>query len=137
MPTDCPWGVVMAHSPSAEERARFEALMERVLEPYKDVSKEVSDQIYGRLADDFENPKVAELEFLLQEKFTPERARFVLFFPDAASLGQFFPRLIADPPHGAPKTHPQVRSLHSLPSCFSRHANRCHLIHEFRVPLKD
>lgn len=113
---DC-WGAVMAHLPSAEERARFETLMERVLEPYKDVSKDVSDRIYGRLADDFENPKVSELEFLLQEKFTPERARFVLFFPDAPTFGQFFPRLIADPPRGAPKTHPQVRKrclLHGL-----------------------
>jgi len=99
----------MADTPSADEHARFEKLMEKVLEPYKDVPKEVGDRIYDRLSSEFEHPKVSELEFLLQEKFTPEKARYLLFFPDPVMFGKFFPKLIADPPHGAPKTHPQVR----------------------------
>ena len=93
---------------SAEEQQRFDALMDRVLEPYQGMPQEVRDRIYSKLSADFEHPKVSELEFLLREKFTAARARFVLFFPDAENFGRFFPNLVADPPHGADKTHPQV-----------------------------
>jgi len=56
-------------------------------------------------------PPAAELEAVIREPFSPERARAVLFAPGAGHGGaaRLYPRLVCSPPPGAPPEHPQAR----------------------------
>lgn len=44
---------------------------------------------------------------MLRERFTPDRARVLMFFPEPLDMA-VYPRLVACPPPGAPMEHPQA-----------------------------
>lgn len=54
------------------------------------------------------NPPIDELEAVLRERFTVERARELMFDPSEQEFA-FYSDLIANPPDGAPAEHPQFK----------------------------
>ncbi len=94
-----------------------EALLARVLAelPAGPEAREARERIARDLRATAAEPPVDELEAVLRERFTAERARALLFEPAAHRLARLYSLLVADPPPGAPREHPQVRSrLRSL-----------------------
>ena len=91
--------------------AEFEKLLLEVRSAYATGGPEtetLAATLERKLRAWFERPAVADLEFVLQKKFTPERARALLFFPTVTEFGAYA-LLLREPPDGAPAEHPQVK----------------------------
>ena len=73
-------------------------------------------QVAGRLTREFEQPRTRALEFVLQEKFTADKARHLMFFPEPspAMVGRYA-LLVCDAPDGAPRDHPQRKPATTIP----------------------
>jgi hypothetical protein len=94
---------------SLAARAKFDAVLDRIVGDFPEMSgrDELISQLVARFNHEWDFPRVQELEFLLQKRFTPDEVRHVLFFPDSEMQAALYPLLIASPPEGAPNDHPQ------------------------------
>mgnify|MGYP000928869574 CR=1 FL=1 len=90
---------------------KFEKLLAAVVKEIPtdntgNVATDPRKQVEARLRKEWESPKIKEMEFCLQKRFSQEEARHLLFFPDEKQV-EFYVSLILDPPDGAPSNHPQ------------------------------
>jgi hypothetical protein len=113
----------------ATTQLRFEALRDEVLASFPEAS--LKDTMAANLNGMFEAPRVAELEFCLQKRFSEDEARHLMFFPTEDQY-RLYALLIADAPDGAPKDHPQ-RRLQGTHMCmmYVVHSNGWPFLREF------
>jgi tetratricopeptide (TPR) repeat protein len=100
---------------------RFESFLTDATDP--ETPKEIQTQIRAGLARQYANPPVSQTERCLRQNLTPDRCRGLVYWPDEDDA-QMYPALLADPPNGAPESHPQFRCqvtyLMSLYLCHSK-----------------
>ena len=72
---------------------------------------ELINTISLRLQREFDRPRIEELEFCMQRRFTADQARVLLFFPtseEGFGMIELWPLLVAEAPDGARSDHPCV-----------------------------
>ena len=104
----------MSTNPELASRfAKLHASIVRGLQQEHDAdgSSELVDTISLRLQREFDRPRIQELEFCLQKRFTADQARVLLFFPtseEGFGMIPHWPLLVAEAPEGSPSDHPWV-----------------------------
>jgi tetratricopeptide (TPR) repeat protein len=118
-------------APAPGLREKFDALVAEILKEIPGQDEETQTAIEASLTKGFNEPKVEHLEFALQKRCTPDEIRHLMFFPTVEQF-QFYPRLLADAPSGAPEDHPQRRiQARFLAVFYLHHARDWRLIAEF------
>jgi hypothetical protein len=101
-------------APPAEKltlRQRFEKLVDGIvaeLPESEDPAMDTRAQIRASLEKGWDEPRVDEMEFCLQKRFTEDECRTIMFFPDHDQIAHYS-KLLCSPPDGAPDTHPQAK----------------------------
>ena len=116
---------------SPEEGERFRQLCERIRrecfsdgqdEAQKQEEASIADTVLGAVKKQFEAPPTAQMEVVMRKNCPETKARDVLFFPQPDDMDHW-PNLISQPPDGAPKDHPQNKTLiAALPLFYLRHS---------------
>ena len=100
--------------------------------PESDERSKLLSLIKQRFEEAHDRPPVDQLEAVLRARFTPERARALLFQPSVDEFGAFYPLLIRDPPAGAPRNHPQrLLQVLFLGAFYLLHQKQPELLAEF------
>jgi len=82
----------------------------------------IADTVLGALRKQFDTPPTADIERVLRKNTNDAKARELIFFPQPADM-DFWPDLLSQPPDGAPKDHPQGKTLIcTLPVFYLRHS---------------
>jgi hypothetical protein len=116
---------------SAEHQASFISLSEQIRrecfsdgqdEAQKEEEAKIAETVLGALKKQFDSPPTAEIEVVLRKNTGDAKAREIMFFPQPEDM-DYWPDLISQAPDGAPKEHPQNKTLiGALPIFYLRHS---------------
>lgn len=115
-----------------EEAVAADLNFERFLQAVqRELPPDLVEQMTAGLRRRFQRPPLADMELCLGRSVPLEKARQLLFYPDADDMA-LYPSLIAMPPPGAPDNHPQLRvQVAALASLYLVHCKSWQLVQPF------